>query len=263
MRVGLSMNEKRLPAPLFTALLFTALLFTTLLTGLLSTTAFAQEQSAEALLRRYDALLAPASFEAELAMVAHREDGSTRSYEMTVLKSGPDKLRVIFSAPATAKGQEMLRDGDNMWLYMPNLKRAVRVASRDSFMGGDFNNADVLRVDYTADYTARIAGETADAYVLELKAKGPGVAYDRIKLWLSKGAEPQPRKAELYATSGKLLRTAEFSDVKDLGGGYKRPAKIVMRNELSKQRYSVMTWKSVTIKDEIPPERFTLEDLGR
>ena len=66
----------------------------------------------------------------------------------------------------------MLRNGDNMWLYMPNLKRAVRVASRDSFMGGDFNNADVLRVNYTADYTATLAEESKDAYVLELKAKG-------------------------------------------------------------------------------------------
>lgn len=230
---------------------------------LLAPATLAAPPSADELLRRYDEIMGPATFEAEMIMVAHREDGSTRTYEMKVLKSGDDKLRAAFSAPATAKGQEMLRKGDNMWLYMPNLKRAVRVASRDSFMGGDFNNADVLRVNYSADYTAKLVEETPEAYVLELKAKSPEVAYDRVKLWMTKGDKPQPLRSELYATSGKLLRTAQFSDVKDFGGGYVRPARLVMKNELETQRFSEMTWRSVTLKDEIPPQRFTLDALGR
>lgn len=223
----------------------------------------AEGASADALLRRYDEVMAPGDFEAVTRMVAHRDDGSTRTYQMTLLKSGEDKLRATFSAPASAKGQELLRSGDNLWLYMPNLKRAVRVASRDSFMGGDFNNADVLRVNYVADYAPSLVETTDTAYALELKAKGPEVAYDKIKLWMSKDDASQPQRAEYYAKSGKLLRSAEFSDVKDFGQGFVRPARMVMKNEVSKARWSEMVWESVTLKDSIPSQRFVLDDLGR
>jgi hypothetical protein len=231
-----------------------------------ATPAFADD--AAAYLARFDQVMSPEYFEADTRMVAHREDGSVRTYKMRVQKSGTEKLRATFLEPASAKGQEMLRNADNLWLYMPNLKRAVRVASRDQFMGGDFNNADVLRVNYTADYTATI-GKSDDPklVVLELKAKSPQVAYDVIKMWMTSGAtSSQPVRSELYAASGKLLRTAEFSDVKTFSSGkgeWKRPAKIVMKNALVPARFSEMVWDDAQVKESISPQRFVLDDLGR
>lgn len=222
---------------------------------------------AKALLKRYDEVMSPPAFEADSRMIAHRDDGSTRAYKMRIQKSGTDKLRSRFLEPASAKGQEMLRNGENLWLYMPNLKRAVRVASRDQFMGGDFNNADVLRVHYEADYTATLGkSDKPDEALLELKAKGPQVAYDAIKLWMNvaKGTkEAQPIRAEFYAASGKLLRSARYEDVKVLGDGWARPTKIVMKNELQPARWSEMTWDAGEIKKEISAQRFVLDDLGR
>ena len=218
-------------------------------------------------LKRFDAVMSPQFFEADMRMVAHREDGSTRTYKMRVQKAGTEKFRSSFLEPSSAKGQEMLRNGDNMWLYMPNLKRAVRVASRDSFMGGDFNNADVLRVNYEADYTATLGtSEDPKLVMLELKAKGPQVAYDVIKLWMTTEKDSQPVRSELYASSGKLLRTVEFSEVKDFGSGkgtWRRPAKVVMKNALVPARFSEMFWDSASVKDEISSQRFVLDDLGR
>src|SRR6185437_16026127 len=113
----------------------------------------AEGPSADELVHRYDAIMGANTFEGEFAMTSHRDDGSERTYVMRIVKTGTDKMRLWFSEPASVKGQEMLRQGENLWVYMPNLKRALRVASRDSFQGGDFNNADVLRVNYAADYT--------------------------------------------------------------------------------------------------------------
>jgi outer membrane lipoprotein-sorting protein len=221
-------------------------------------------EDAMALVRRYDAVMSPPEFQSETVMVAHREDGTTRTYKMSVLKSGKDKLRATFLEPSSAKGQEMLRNGDNMWLWMPNLKRAVRVASRDSFMGGDFNNADVMRVNYEADYTPSVVDcGKPELVCLELKAKSPQVAYDVVKLTMTAGTDPMPVRAEFYAASGKLLRSADFSDVKELDKGFKRPTKIVMKNELQKQRFSEMTWNAMTLKDSISAQRFVVDDLGR
>lgn len=216
-----------------------------------------------ALVRRYDAVMSPAFFEAQTVMVARREDGTTRTYKMKTQKSGKDKLRAQFLEPASAKGQEMLRNGENLWLWMPNLKRAVRVASRDSFMGGDFNNADVLRVNYEADYDPSVDKSDPSGDILVLKAKTQSAAYDSIKLWMTREKNPQPIKAEFYAASGKILRRAEFSDVKDFGGGLVRPSRIKMTNEISSGRWSEMSWDAIALKDDIPAQRFVLDDLGR
>ena len=96
-----------------------------------STLAHAAAPTADELVRRYDEVMSPKTFDAIMEMVAHRQDGSTRAYKMRVLKSGDDKTRAWFLEPASAKGQEMLKVGDNMWVYMPNLKRALRIASRE------------------------------------------------------------------------------------------------------------------------------------
>lgn len=220
------------------------------------------EPTAEALVRRYDEVMGPRTFDGLMTMVAHRQDGTTRSYKFRVLKNADGKLRTWFFEPAASKGQEMLRVGDNMWVYMPNLKRALRVASRESFQGGDFNNGDVMRVNYVADYAATLA-DAGDPtlHLLELKAKTPEATYDLVKLWMSR-KEKLPVKAEYYAESGKLLRSAVFEDVKDFRG-FVRPARIVMRNELATRRYSELTMLDMKTDVEVADQRFVLDDLGR
>lgn len=243
----------------------TSLLVLSLLSCLVVTPALAQGEkpSADALLERYDEVMAPESFVADARMVAHRGGGArTIVYELQLLKSGDELFRVNFRAPENVKGQQVLRRGDDMWVHLPNLERPVRLPSLGSFMGGDFSNADALRVTFTADYAPKIVDETAEAWVLELRAKRDDAPYERIRLWMSKGKEPMPVKAELFAKSGKLLRTVTFSDVKDFGGGLRRPAKVTVQNEITKGRYTELEWKSAEQKD-IPAERFLLDDLGR
>ncbi len=225
-------------------------------------TASANPPGAAELVRRYDEVMSPKTFEAVMEMIAHRQDGSTRAYKFRVLKSGNDKTRAWFLEPASAKGQEMLKVEDNMWVYMPNLKRALRIASRESFQGGDFNNGDALRVNYVADYEPKFADSGDPAvYLLDLAAKTKDAAYDRIKLWIRK-ADLQPAKAEYYAQSGKLLRSMDFADVKDFHG-LKRPSHLVMKNELATARWSEMNTLDMKLNVDVPPQKFVLDDLGR
>lgn len=229
---------------------------------LVTFSAAASEPTAEDLIKRYDQLMSPNTSEATMLMVAHRQDGTTRSYKMRMLKGAGDKLRTWFLEPASAKGQEMLRVGDNMWVYMPNLKRALRLASRDSFQGGDFNNGDVMRVNYRADYRAKLI-ESGDEhlYAMELVAKSDDASYSRVKLWMSKDKK-LPVKAEYYAASGKMLRSATFGDVKLLHG-VECPTHIVMRNELVTKRYSDMFILDRKISVDIPAQAFVLDSLGQ
>ncbi len=224
--------------------------------------AFAADPTPQELLKRYDEVMSPRTFDGLLVMVAHRQDDTTRTYKFRALKSEDDKIRTWFFEPAAAKGQEMLRVEDNMWVYMPNLKRALRLASRESFQGGDFNNGDVLRVNYVADYNAKLSPSEDDKlWLLDLTAKTKEAAYDHIKLWMTKD-DRQPKKAEYYAASGKLLRSAQFDDVKDFHG-LRRPSHIVMRNELATKRYSEMNTLDMKLNIDVPAQKFVLDDLGR
>jgi outer membrane lipoprotein-sorting protein len=228
----------------------------------LPTAASTAEPTAEELLKRYDMVMSPRTFDGLMVMIAHRQDDTTRTYKFRALKSEDSKIRTWFFEPASAKGQEMLRVEDNMWVYMPNLKRALRLASRESFQGGDFNNGDVLRVNYVADYTVKLIPSGDDkVYLLDLTAKTQEAAYDHIKLWMTKDKQ-QPAKAEYYAASGKLLRSAIFEDVKNFHG-HERPAHIVMRNELATKRYSELTMLDMKINVDVPAQKFVLDDLGR
>ena len=229
----------------------------------LTAPALAAEPTVEDLLKKYDAIMGPSSFEAETTMSATREDGSTRTYEMKFLKRDNDKFRLWFAEPAAVKGQEMLRNGESLWIYLPNLKRATRIASRDNFQGGDFNNADVLRVNYAADYTGTLAAsDVPETWLLQLKAKNADTAYDSIKLYMRK-SDLQPVKGQYFGTSGQMIRSADFSDYKEFDKGYTRPAKVVMHNELVKARKSEMVMKKLSLNIDAPAQRFTQADLGK
>ncbi|MEN9797448.1 MAG: hypothetical protein RL653_1144 [Pseudomonadota bacterium] len=229
----------------------------------LGTAALAAEPTPEAILRAYDATMGPPTFEAENELTSVREDGSSRTYVMRFLKRDLDKFRVWFREPASVKGQEILRLGENVWVYLPNLKRANRVANRDAFQGGDFNNADVLRVNYAADYAGTLVpSELPDTYCVQLKARHADTAYDAVTLFVRK-KDLQPVRARYFASSGKLLRSAEFSDVKEFAPGYSRPAKVVMRNELLPARSSTLVLRRIDLSADAPPQRFTQADLGR
>src|SRR5205823_2430158 len=121
--------------------------------------------------------------------------------------------------------------------------------------------ADVLRVNYTADYDATIANDEADHWILELKAKTPSSAYDRVVLTVHKG-DFMPMEGHFFTVSGKEIRSAEFKDPKDFHG-HKRPARVTMKNMLEPAKWSEMTARDFKVVKEIPGTKFVLTDLGR
>jgi outer membrane lipoprotein-sorting protein len=246
------MSPKELPMKSLIALL-----------SLLATSALAMEPvSVEDVLKRYDAIMGPQVFQTESEMTSVRDDGTSRTYVMRMLKRDNDKFRVWFNEPGSVKGQEMLRNGDNVWVYLPNLKRATRIANRDNFQGGDFNNADVLRVNYAADYDGAFE-ESKDPTLLclRLKAKTKETSYDSIRLFVRK-SDLQPVKGEYFGTSGQMIRSAEFLDIKELDKGYSRPTRVVMHNEVVKTRKSEMIIRKLQLAVDAPAQRFTQADLG-
>ncbi len=215
----------------------------------------------EALLRQVDRNLSPVSYESYRKLINVEPDGKRKEFVLYSVKKGRDKIVALFLAPQSDKGRATLRLGDNMWLYIPEVGKPMRITSLQSVTGGVFNNADILRIDYTAEYGVEAAVEEKDQYLLTLKARTGEVAYDKLKMWVDKKAT-LPTTIECYAASGMLIRTLRFKDTRDFGGGIKRPATIETDSPLYKDYKSVMLYSQIR-KREFPDEVFSLNYLPR
>jgi len=213
------------------------------------------------ILKKVDRNLEPETYESYRQLTDIQPDGSKKVSVLYTMKKGRDKVVALFLAPASDKGRVTLRLGDNMWLYIPDVGRPIRITSLQSVTGSVFNNADILRIDYTAEYNVEAMEEQNDAYLLSLKAKTGEVAYDRLKMWVNKQAL-LPVTIECYAASGLLLKTLHFSNVKDFGGGIKRPATLETDSPLYKGYKSAMQWSGLKKRD-FPDEVYTLNYLPR
>ena len=104
------------------------------------------------ILKKVDRNLEPESYESYRQLTDIQPDGAKKVSVLYTMKKGRDKVVALFLAPASDKGRVTLRDGDNMWLYIPDVGRSIRITSLQSVTGSVFNNADILRIDYTAEY---------------------------------------------------------------------------------------------------------------
>jgi outer membrane lipoprotein-sorting protein len=228
------------------ALIFVSLLFTVPVYAIDGT----------ALLKQVDRNLNPETYESYRKLINVEPDGRKKEYTLFTVKKGADKVVSLFLAPASEKGRSTLRLGDNMWLYIPNVGKPIRITSLQSVVGGVFNNADILQLDYAAEYDVEKVEEKDNEYLLHLKAKTKSVAYDRLRLWADKNKK-LPTKIECLTEANMLIKTLYFKETKDFGGGIVRPSVIETDSPLYKGYKSVMIFAKIK-KRELKDEAFTL-----
>ena len=205
------------------------------------------------LLEKVDRNLNPESFEMYRKLINIEPDGSIKEFILYSVKKGRDRVASVFLSPVSEKGRSTLRIEENMWLYIPNVGKPIRTTSLLSVTGGIFNNADIMRLDYSAEYHCEKVEKEEGRHLLHLKAKTRTVAYDRIKMWADH-KKLLPTKIECYASSGMLLKTLYFKEIKDFGGGIVRPAVIETDSPLYKGYKSIMIFAKVKarkLKDEV------------
>lgn len=212
------------------------------------------------ILRQVDRNMMPESFESYRKLVNIEPDGRNREYTLFTVKKG-DKVAALFLAPASEKGRATLRLGDNMWLYIPNVAKPVRITSLQSVVGGVFNNSDILQLDYSEEYNVEDIEERDGSYLLNLKAKNNAVAYDKLKMTVDKDAVV-PTEIQCIAASGMLIKTIYFKEIKDFGGGIIRPAVLETDSPLYKGYRSILILARIKTR-EIPDEAFTLNFLPK
>jgi hypothetical protein len=229
----------------------------TALAVLLALTGTAWADEAADLVRAADRARRPAeSFVWKIVITTHegRKAPTVDGFEVFVKGSG--RVLVRFVAPPRNAGRSLLALGRDLWIYLPDAGKPVRIPLAQRLVG-QVANGDIARADYAGDYDAALAGrETVDGvpcHVLDLKARTRDVTYAAIKYWVSRDAR-RPVKAEFYAGTGTRLKTGAFGNFKDVGGRA-LATRLTLVDAIRTDRRSVLDYGDVVIRD-IPDRYF-------
>jgi hypothetical protein len=218
-------------------------------------------EDGDEILRKIDRHLTPESFESYRKLINIEPDGKKREFLLFTLKKGNDKVASLFLSPASEEGRSTLRLEENMWLFIPDVGKPIRITSLQSVIGGVFNNSDIMRLDYHVEYAVEEIENLGDEYLLKLKARTTAVAYDRLRMRVDK-ENLVPIEIECYAASGMLIKTLYFKQMTTFDDGFTRPAVIETASPLYEGFKSIMVYAKIQSR-EIEDEVFTLTFLPK
>jgi len=228
--------------------------------------ASAAAQSAEDIVRRMEEAQRFRTQEAEGALIITDRFGS-RTKTFVSWAEGEDRMLLAFTNPEE-KGQKILRLENEIYLYFPDAEEVIRLqgaALKESVMGSDFSYEDLTSEQSVLDlYDAKLLGAEPIGgrphHVLELKAKGRGQAYPLQKLWVD-AAQYIPRKAEYYALSGRLLKTLQVLETRQVAGRTVM-SRTIMRDAMKKNSSTEFRVDKVKLDEPLPGNIFSLEALS-
>jgi hypothetical protein len=122
------------------------------------------------------------------------------------------------------------------------------------------SNGDVARTNFTADYTAAAMKEEGDVWILDLVARDPSISYKKVVLRVDRKSN-EPRSADFYVASGKLLKRAHYREYAVMNG--RRFVSFVEIEDLVRPgRRTTMRYTNLAAKQH-PDSMFTREALAR
>jgi len=178
-------------------------------------------QNVDDIVKKADEKMRGTSSQGEFTMIIQRPTWK-REISMKNWTLGNEYSLVYITAPAKEKGQVFLKRQKEMWNWVPNIERMIKIPPSmmmQSWMGSDFTNDDLVRESsLIKDYQKKLLGEEKlgeyNCYKVELIPNDDApVVWGMILMWVSKN-EYHWLKAEYYDEDGILVNTEIMSDVK-------------------------------------------------
>ncbi len=218
------------------------------------------DNDAASVLARADVFRNPIdSFSIDVELTSHAPGGRTDTSRFRVYGKGNDRSIVEFTFPPTEKGKYLLMLRDAMWIYIPAASRPIRISPLQRLMG-QASNGDVARTNFSIDYDAKSVAEDGESFVIDLVAKDPAVAYNRVRLWIDKQSY-EPRRADFYVVSGKLIKRASYRQYGTMAGR-RVVTEVEIDDLLRPGNNTVMRYANLTPKENAD-KMFTKDALGK
>ena len=189
---------------------------------------------------------------------------SSRTIESKNWVVGTNLAFTEYLSPPREAGTKMLKLGEKLYTYSPQTDRVIQISGhmlRQSVMGSDMSYNDMMEDQPIEElYKATIEGSAKvdgrDHWIMVLDAKIKGLSYPKRRSWVDK-EYLLPIKEELYAKSGKLLKTASLEGIKKIQGRW-FPSKFVYKDEL-KRNSKGTEWiiDNIEFNKKIPDSRFS------
>ncbi len=193
-----------------------------------------------------------------------------RSLTLEMWSKGKDKSLVRILAPKKEKGTTTLRSGNDIWNYLPKVKKVIKLPSSmmaASWMGSHFTNDDLVKEsrmadDYTFEITFR--GEVEGDEIVEVTCHpkpeaavvwGKVLVRARLKDYL-------PLFVKYFDEDLQLARTMTFSQVSELGGRV-LPALVAMVPEEKPEESTVIHYEKMEFDIGLKDDFFSLRTLQK
>ena len=169
-----------------------------------------------------------------------------------------------YLSPPREAGTKMLKIGEKLYTYSPQTDRVIQISGhmlRQSVMGSDMSYNDMMEDRpieqlYKATLEGSIKIDDRDHYIIALDEKVKGLSYPKRRSWVDK-EYLLPTKEELYAKSGKLLKTASLHEIKKIEGRW-FPSKFIYKDELKRNsRGTEWIINDIQFNKKIPDSRFS------
>ncbi len=228
--------------------------------------AFAQDPDATTVVREAVNHWRGVASDSVMTMVIHRPEWE-RSMTMRAWTKGDEKSLVRVLEPAKDRGNGTLTDDNNMWSYSPKVNRVIKVPSSmmsQSWMGSDFSNKDVARVDDIIDeYEHTILGteEVAGITIYEIESiphESAAVVWGREVLRIR--SDHVVVTHQFFDQDGKLVKQLTSLEIGEKGG-----RSIAIRQRMSKvetpDEWTEIQVNSAAYDVELGDNLFTLSNL--
>lgn len=189
----------------------------------------------------------------------------TREMTLEMWSKGRDRFLVRVLAPKKDEGVASLKVVNDMWNYLPNIDRLVKIPSSmmgESWMGSDLTNDDLVKenqVDQLYDLTMTATGDTAR--ITAIPKPDAAVVWGKI-IYAVDTDRFIPISVDYHDESGELVRTITFDDVRQIEGRRVPMKMIVLPLDKPGER-TVLEYRNLDFDIRLSDDFFSLPSLRR
>lgn len=231
--------------------------------------ASSQELTAKEIITKADNKMRGESSKSEMTMKIVRPKWE-RTVTFKSWEKGRDYALTLITSPEKEKGQTFLKRENDMWNWIPNINRMVKIPPSmlsQGWMGSDYSNDDILKessivVDYEHSIVGNetIAGE--ECYKIKMTPKpNASVVWGHIMAWVSKDEFLMLKKL-YYDEDGYLVKSEIGYDIKMMDGR-KIPTRFEIIPEDDPGHKTIVTINTIDFDIDIEDGFFSQQNMKR
>ena len=232
-------------------------------------TTHAQEISAVEIIKKADLKMRGETSQGTMIMTITRPSWE-RTVEMKTWSKDDDYSMIYITAPSKEKGQVFLKRDKEMWSWVPNIQRMIKIPPSmmmQSWMGSDFTNDDLVKQSsIVKDYTHTVVGEETireqECYKIELIPHPDApVVWGKIISWVTKDGF-NLWKSEYYDEDEFIINIQNAYDIKDFGDR-KLPSRMEIIPADEPQKKTILMIKESIFNKPLDDSFFTQQNMKR